>query len=64
MKSVSEAVTNIPLSRSAAPRQERPSAVISSADLFIKGARDVFIEHEGSRYRLTLTRQNKLILTK
>lgn len=28
------------------------------------GRRDVFIEHDGQHYKLSLTAQNKLILTK
>jgi hemin uptake protein HemP len=37
--------------------------VIRSQDLF-RGARTVCIEHEGQRYLLRLTKENKLILTK
>jgi hemin uptake protein HemP len=36
---------------------------LDSRDLFI-GTREVFIEHGGEHYRLRLTAQNKLILTK
>jgi hemin uptake protein HemP len=36
---------------------------IDSRDLFI-GTREIIIAHGGERYRLRLTAQNKLILTK
>jgi hemin uptake protein HemP len=36
---------------------------LDSRDLFI-GTREVLIEHGGEHYRLRLTAQNKLILTK
>ncbi len=38
--------------------------VIPSETLFCFGRREVVILHEGHAYRLRLTRQNKLILTK
>lgn len=37
--------------------------VLRSADLFA-GRRTVMIEHAGEQYRLTITRNNKLILQK
>lgn len=37
--------------------------VISSQTLF-KGAQEIAIEHQGSLYRLRITRQGKLILNK
>jgi len=37
--------------------------VIESADLF-KGATEVRVRHRGDEYRLRITRQGKLILTK
>jgi hemin uptake protein HemP len=37
--------------------------VIVADDLF-RGSREVWIEHGGIRYRLRLTRRNKLILQK
>lgn len=43
-------------------RQCRPR-VIDAAELF-QGSREVRIEHEGVRYRLRITRRNKLILQK
>jgi hemin uptake protein HemP len=53
------------------PHQEVPRAsgdrttvpVHNSRDLFGNGTL-VFIEHQGERYRLQMTRQGKLILTK
>lgn len=38
--------------------------VIPSETLFRLGRREVVILHEGETYRLRLTRQNRLILTK
>jgi hemin uptake protein HemP len=45
--------------------EERPdqARIIDSADLF-QDRREVYIEHEGVRYRLRITRRNKLILQK
>jgi hemin uptake protein HemP len=40
-----------------------PAAVVDARELF-KGKREVWIEHEGARYRLRITRRNKLILQK
>jgi hemin uptake protein HemP len=37
--------------------------VIEAEELF-RGSREVWIEHEGVRYRLRITRRNKLILQK
>jgi hemin uptake protein HemP len=49
------------------PENERPSLspppVVSAEDLF-RGQREIWIEHEGVRYRLRITRRNKLILQK
>jgi hemin uptake protein HemP len=42
--------------------QDRPR-VIDAEELF-QGGREVWIEHEGVRYRLRITRRNKLILQK
>jgi hemin uptake protein HemP len=38
-------------------------AVISAASL-LRGQRELIIEHAGERYRLSLTKNGKLILTK
>jgi len=38
-------------------------AVIDSASLF-QGRKELVIVHDGHQYRLCITRQNKLILTK
>jgi hemin uptake protein HemP len=56
------------------PEPEKPAAppdrpdetlapVVSTRELF-QGRREVCIEHEGVRYRLRITRRNKLILQK
>lgn len=38
-------------------------AIIDARALF-QGRREIVIEHEGARYRLRITRRNKLILQK
>lgn len=49
-----------PASGSAAPK---PETVVPSQQLF-GGRREIVIEHDGVRYRLRITRRNKLILQK
>jgi hemin uptake protein HemP len=44
------------------PKGDRPRVV--DARELLQGQREVWIEHEGVRYRLRLTRRNKLILQK
>jgi hemin uptake protein HemP len=41
----------------------KASRVIEAQELF-RGSREVWIEHSGVRYRLRITRRNKLILQK
>jgi hemin uptake protein HemP len=41
-----------------------PAAHVISAEQLFRGHREVLIEHAGERYRLRLTRRNKLILQK
>ena len=57
---------------SEAPKEPKPEAlerchkdskVIEAEELF-RGSREVWIEHAGVRYRLRITRRNKLILQK
>jgi hemin uptake protein HemP len=43
--------------------KEKPLAVVDARELF-RGLREVWIEHAGVRYRLRITRRNKLILQK
>ncbi|MCU0931057.1 MAG: hemin uptake protein HemP [Serpentinimonas sp.] len=45
------------------PAHRTPAAQVSFAQLS-RGHREVYIEHAGQWYRLSLTAQNKLILTK
>ena len=47
------------------PTARRPASprTITAQELF-RGEREVWIEHAGVRYRLRLTRRNKLILQK
>jgi hemin uptake protein HemP len=55
-----------------APKRKEPqtsqpgpkaAGAIDARDLF-RGSREVWIEHAGVRYRLRITRRNKLILQK
>lgn len=46
-----------------APQGRADPPMVRSEDLFSAG-RELVILHEGQEYRLRLTRQNKLILTK
>jgi hemin uptake protein HemP len=43
--------------------QPEPAAIVDARDLF-RGQREIWIEHAGVRYRLRITRRNKLILQK
>jgi hemin uptake protein HemP len=45
---------------------EKPADSIPTLDAsqLFQGRRELWIEHEGERYRLRLTRRNKLILQK
>jgi hemin uptake protein HemP len=45
------------------PRLDDRPPIIEAKDLF-RGEREVWIEHAGVRYRLRITRRNKLILQK
>jgi len=49
------------------PQPEQPppaeTPCLSTRELF-RGAREIWIEHDGVLYRLRLTRRNKLILQK
>ena len=42
---------------------DAPKVVVDTRQLF-HGEREIVIEHEGVRYRLRITRRNKLILQK
>ncbi|MCP4564750.1 MAG: hemin uptake protein HemP [Bosea sp.] len=45
------------------PTATRPARTVASAAVF-KGETEIGIEHHGELYRLRITRQGKLILTK
>jgi hemin uptake protein HemP len=47
----------------AATASQAPVGVVESERLF-QGGQEVVIRHAGTEYRLRITRQNKLILTK
>jgi hemin uptake protein HemP len=42
----------------------QPMPVVVSAATLLRDRRELVIEHDGERYRLSLTRNGKLILTK
>jgi hemin uptake protein HemP len=46
-----------------APSDGEPSRVLQATELF-GDSREVWIEHDGVRYRLRITRRGKLILQK
>jgi len=53
------------------PRQQEsrreeatPAQPLFRAEELFRGHREIWIEHDGKRYRLRLTRRNKLILQK
>ena len=41
-----------------------PSPLVLRANELFQGQREIWIEHDGKRYRLRITRRNKLILQK
>jgi len=43
---------------------DAPPSPIVQADQLFAGHREIWIEHHGVRYRLRITRRNKLILQK
>jgi hemin uptake protein HemP len=43
--------------------EQRPHPVVRSSDLF-QGGKELVIRHAGEEYRLRITRNGKLILTK
>lgn len=46
------------------PGVEPPSVPVINAQELFRGRREVVLEHAGVRYRLRITRRNKLILQK
>ena len=55
---------NQPNSSSVPQPAAEASAVVLEARRLLQGRREIVIEHDGTRYRLRLTRRNKLILQK
>ncbi|MBA5776172.1 hemin uptake protein HemP [Stappia sp. F7233] len=49
---------------SATPLPSRPSPLTIDSRALFQGSREIRIAHDGTIYRLTITRLNKLILTK
>jgi hemin uptake protein HemP len=54
---------NPPQQSSEPSKPDEPPRLIEADSLF-QGRREVWIEHDGIRYRLRITRRNKLILQK
>ena len=48
----------------AATIDAKPSPGAFSAELLFRGAKEIVIRHQGDDYRLRITRNDKLILTK
>ena len=46
------------------PHEARAETPVVPSDSLFHGQREVWIEHEGERYRLRITRRGKLILQK
>jgi hemin uptake protein HemP len=46
------------------PTGEPPRPRVIAAAELLQNAREIWIDHDGMRYRLRLTRRNKLILQK
>jgi hemin uptake protein HemP len=46
------------------PKEVSAPPVLLEAGKLFQGAREIWIEHDGIRYRLRITRRNKLILQK
>ena len=44
--------------------EKSPAPVVVDARKLFQGGREIWIEHEGVRYRLRITRRKKLILQK
>ena len=53
---------NRPKKEATAPYPAEPRTI--DAEELFRGSREVWIEHAGVRYRLRITRRNKLILQK
>ncbi|HEY8503320.1 MAG TPA: hemin uptake protein HemP [Gemmataceae bacterium] len=52
-----------PLPKEGGETAPRPPRVVLAGELFA-GGKEVWIEHAGERYRLRITRRNRLILQK
>jgi hemin uptake protein HemP len=48
----------------AKPVNHRPQPEMVTATALLRNQRELVIEHDGERYRLSLTKNGKLILTK
>lgn len=57
-------MTESPKPPASSPQAPAPVAPVIPAQQLFEGRREIIIEHEGVRYRLRITRRNKLILQK
>lgn len=55
---------NVPADPAPPPTSPPVVAPVIDAQQLFQGRREIVIEHEGARYRLRITRRNKLILQK
>jgi hemin uptake protein HemP len=53
-----------PQERETRPTFDRPTVRIVTSESLFQGDQEIGIEHQGSLYRLKITRQGKLILNK
>jgi hemin uptake protein HemP len=53
-----------PRETAAASEPPKPSQELVRSQELFQGRREIWIEHDGERYRLRITRRNKLILQK
>lgn len=61
---MSEADVTEPREPEQEPTGELKPEVILEANTLFQGEREIIIQHDGVRYRLRITRRNKLILQK
>lgn len=60
----SDAIPNNPLAAGSPRAEIKTPAHPVSTELLFRGAKEIVIRHQGDDYRLRITRNDKLILTK
>lgn len=60
----SDAIPNNPLAAGSPRAEIKTPAHRVSTELLFRGAKEIVIRHQGDDYRLRITRNDKLILTK